>query len=142
MSFWHTDDGAGSSHCGIRVLREKPPSVKRSQYIMEGMGLRELEDRAQSAAGRAGVAKPLAGVCCGRKEMRSRLVGGGAQFGIDWMRNDGGKSQIGVERQRACCNWLSCKLPEAWCGEETEGGTALQIWITLMQLQLPLGVIL
>lgn len=39
------------------------------------------------------MAKPLAGIHCGREKMKSSLVPWG-RFGIDQMRNDGGRNQM------------------------------------------------
>lgn len=66
---------------------------------MEGIPVEGAGGQGKSPEWRTNVAKPLAGVHCGREEMRSSLVPWGC-FGIDSMRNDGGRSQLGVERQK------------------------------------------
>lgn len=50
-------------------MRERPPSAG-----VTGVSWRELEVRVGIPARRSPVAKPLAGVGCGREEMRSSLV--------------------------------------------------------------------
>lgn len=64
---------------------------------MEGISVEGAGGQGKSPEWRTSVAKPLAGVHCGREEMRSSLVPWGC-FGTDPMRNDGGRSQMGVER--------------------------------------------